>query len=267
VAGCTLLILVSIGIFVQQTPGVTGNAKIYDSDYADVLRAIGDDLPAGEVVVVSANGPQTEYYTGHEIKIPRGVDSLKSLVEYMWRNNSTHLIVFVRQSSEEMLGPVFSRSGVQSLDKPFEKVGQYATETADINLYRLRQNVTRGNIMMVTDNTKPVAAITSPVNGTVIEAAREQGGLRLDVTGTASDEESRVKTVEVFVGDFPYEPAKPKARNDWSKWHYSDFVTSEGEKLIVARVTDNAGHMEWYPINVTVSFTDGSGSGGGETRP
>ena len=255
--GCMLLILVSIGIFVQQTPEVTGNAKIYDSDYADVLRTIGDNLPEGEVVIVSANGPQTGYFTGHEIKIPRGVDSLKSLVEFMWRNNSTHLIVFVKQSSEEMLGPVFSRSGVQSLDKPFEKVGEYATETTDINLYRLRQNVTSDNIVMVTDHTKPVAAITSPANGTVIEAAREQGALRLDVTGTASDKESQVKMVEVFVGDFPYKPAKPKAHNDWSKWSYSDFVTSEGKKLIVARVTDNAGQMEWYPINVTVSFTDG----------
>jgi hypothetical protein len=83
VTGCTLLILASIGIFVQQTPEVTGDAKIYDSDYVDVLRTIGDNLPEGGVVIASANGPQTGYFTGHEIKIPRGVDSLKSLVEFM----------------------------------------------------------------------------------------------------------------------------------------------------------------------------------------
>jgi hypothetical protein len=62
--GCTLLVLVSIGICVQQTPEITGNAKIYDSDSVDVLRTIGDNLPEVGVVIVSANEPQTGYSPG-----------------------------------------------------------------------------------------------------------------------------------------------------------------------------------------------------------
>jgi hypothetical protein len=233
-------------------PNVSDNAKIYDSKLVSTMKVIADGLPEGAVVVASANGPQTEYLTERTIKIPRGVDSLKSLVEYMWRNNSTYLIVFVSQSSEEMLGPIFSRSGVQHLEKPFDKVANYTTDTNDINLYRLRSNVTRDNLTVVADHTKPAVTIMSPINNTVIETARKQAPFQIHVTGTASDIGSQVEFVEVFVEDFPYKPAKPRAPDDWSEWSYSDVVTSEGDKLIVARATDSAGNMQWYDVVVTV---------------
>jgi hypothetical protein len=251
-----LLIALSLALFPQQTPMLAyNNTKIYDKDFVTVLREIRDDVPKGASITTSANGPQTAYFSGHEIEIPYGVDSLKHLVEFMWRHDSNYLLAFQGKSSEENLQPLFSRYGIaRSLTRSFEEIATYASETQTIHLFQLRSNITRGNIIMETDVARPLVSIANPLNGSTINAKSNHEILWINVTGTAFDADSKIKMIEVFIEDFPYKPVSPKSENDWSTWSFSDFVTSEGKKLIVARATDNAGNMQWFPINITASF-------------
>jgi hypothetical protein len=231
------------------------NTKIYDKDFVTVLREIGNDVPQGSSIITSANGPQLAYFSGHEIKIPRGVDSLRSLVEYMWKHNSNYLVAFEGKSSEDDLQPLFTRSGIAKyLTRSFEKIANYTSESQIIHLFRLRSDTTEDNIITTTDITRPLVSITSPVNGTALNVKSDRGIFWINVTGTSYDADSKIKMVEVFIEDFPYQPVNPTYEGDWSTWSFSDFVTSGGEKLIVARATDNAGNMQWFPINVTAIF-------------
>jgi hypothetical protein len=250
------LIVLSIIIFPQQTPMVAyNNTKIYDKDFVTVLREIGNDVPEGASIITSANGPQLAYFSGHEVKIPRGGDSLASLVEYMWKHNSNYLVAFEGKSSEDNLQPLFTRSGIAKfLTRSFEEIANYTSESQKIHLFHLRSNITQDNIITATDITRPLISIASPLNDTTIEAKSDHEIFWINVTGTSYDADSKIKMVEVFMEDFPYKLANPQSQGDWSTWSFSDFVTSGGEKLIVARATDNAGNMQWFPVNVTAIF-------------
>jgi hypothetical protein len=231
------------------------NTKIYDKDFVTVLREIGNDVPEGSSIIASANGPQLAYFSGHEIKIPRGVDSFSSLVEYMWKHNSNYLVAFKGKSSESDLQPLFTRSGIAKfLTRSFEEIANYTSESQTIHLFHLRSNITEDNIITTTDITRPLVSITSPVNGSTINAESDPGIFWMNVTGTSYDADSKIKMVEVFIEDFPYKPVNSTSEGNWSSWSFSDFVTSGGEKMIVARATDNAGNMQWFPINVTANF-------------
>jgi hypothetical protein len=231
------------------------NTKIYDKDFVTVLKEIGNDVPKNASIVTSANGPQLGYFSGHEIKIPRGVDSLGSLVQYMWKHNSNYLVAFEGKSSEDDLQPLFTRSGIAKfLTRSFEEIANYTSESQTIHLFHLRSNITEDNIITTTDITRPLVSITSPVNGSTINAESDRGIFWINVTGTSYDADSKIKMVEVFVEEFPYKPVNSTSEGGWSTWSFSDFVTSGGEKMIVARATDNAGNMQWFPINVTTIF-------------
>lgn len=229
--------------------------KIYDKDLVNVLKKVGNDVPEGSSIIASANGPQLAYFSEHEIKIPRGVDSLRSLVEYMWKHNSNYLVAFEGKSSEDDLQPLFTRSGViKFLNRPFEEIANYTSESQKIHLFHLRSNITDDNLITTTDITKPLVSITSPLNGSTIKAKSVHEIFWINVTGTSYDADSKLKMVEVFIEDFPYKPVNPKSESNWSTWSFSDSITSGGKKLIVARATDNTGNMQWFPINVTATF-------------
>jgi hypothetical protein len=258
------LIVLSIVIFPQQIPMVVGkNTKIYDKDFVTVLKEIGNDIPEDGFIIASANAAQLAYFSGHEVKPPIGMDSAcqdgwectRSLVESMWRRNSSYLVVFEGRSSEDNLQLLFTKGGLAKfLARPFEEIANYTSESQKIHLLHLRSNITQDNIITATDITRPLVSITSPVNGTTIEAKSDHEVFWINLTGTSYDTDSKIKMVEVLVEDFPYKLADPKSENDWSTWSFSDFVTSGGKKLIVARATDNAGNMQWFRINVTASF-------------
>jgi hypothetical protein len=120
-----LLLALSIIIFLHQIPMVAYNyTKIYDKDFVTVLREIGNDVPEGSSIIASANGPQLAYFSGHKITIPRGVDSFRSLVGYMWKHNSNYLVAFEGKSSVDDLQPLFTRSGITKLlSRSFDKSG------------------------------------------------------------------------------------------------------------------------------------------------
>jgi hypothetical protein len=258
------LIVLSIVIFPQQIPMVVGNnTKVYDKDFVAVLKEIGDDVPDGAFIIASANAAQLAYFSRHEVKPPIGVDSscqdgwdcTRSLVESMWRRNSAYLVVFEGRSSEDNLQLLFTKGGIaRFLTRPFEEIANYTSESQKIHLFHLRSNITLDNIITATDITRPLVSITSPLNSTTIKAKSDHEVFWINVTGTSYDADSKIKMVEVLVEDFPYKRANPQSESDWSTWSFSDFVTSGGKKLIVARATDNAGNMQWFRINVTASF-------------
>jgi hypothetical protein len=135
-------------------------------------------------------------------------------------------------------------------EKLFEKISDYHTEGSILHLYHLRSNITRDNLSIVTDSTKPILFVSFPINGTIIESNSDM--LRLNVTGTAIDAETSIKKVEILVDDLPFQLVSPRAPDDWSGWSFSDIVNSEGTKRIVVRATDNADNKRWFPLYITI---------------
>src|SRR5919199_1793364 len=72
-------------------------------------------------------------------------------------------------------------------DKPFQKIFEkildYNTEGSILHLYHLRSNVTRDNLGIITDKTRPILFVSLPVNHTVMET--KLGSLLVNVTGAA----------------------------------------------------------------------------------
>jgi hypothetical protein len=154
---------------------------------------------------------------------------------------------------EQNSGPVIAPVSMHKLsegivfDDMFEKIREYHTEESILSLYRLRSNITRSS---VTDHAKPLVFISSPINGTTIKS--ESQTLRLNITGTAIDKESKVKKVEVSVEGLVFQLAKPKNEGDWSRWSFSYIVTPGGTKEILVRATDNAYNEALAPIYIKV---------------
>lgn len=131
----------------------------------------------------------------------------------------------------------------------FEKILDHPTENSLLHLYRLRSNITSDNLIMVTDTTRPMLSVSAPINGTIMES--EFDVLRVNVTGSAADAESKIEKVEVSIGGSSFQLATPRAPNDWSTWSFSDIVTA-GNKRIVVRATDDADNMMRVPIRITI---------------
>jgi hypothetical protein len=134
--------------------------------------------------------------------------------------------------------------------KLFEKILDYDTEGSILHLYHLRSNITRDNLSIVTDRTKPTLFVSLPINGTIVESKFHF--LRLNVTGTAIDADSNINKIEISVDNLPFQLATPGAPNDWSTWSFSDIVTSDDTKRIMVRATDNADNKRWLPVYITI---------------
>jgi hypothetical protein len=276
--GCGLLVLVSLITFQQQIPTISQSSKVYDREYIDVLRKIGDLVPQNETLATSESYPQVTYFTDHKVKVPR-VASEKSLVEFMWKTNSSYLLVpyhppqpkidspllvkFVERPFEQVFDYYTKHISKQKPDnivvslhalskgkvfkEIFQKVYQYDTNTNRLELYRLQSNIT---LDKVTDGITPVIFVTFPTNGTTIESGSDV--FRVNVTGTSMDTDSKVKRVEVSFDGLVFQSANPRAPGDWSTWSSSHIVTSEGTKKIVAKATDNADNKRLFPIYITI---------------
>lgn len=248
--------------------------------------------------------PQVAYFTDHEVKAP-WVNSEKALVQFMWKNNISYLLV-PEYTSEPNPKPVNTPLLVQLAKKPFEiisdfyakyisvpkpepantplpnsslvprpdnndlqldirnpksirgdlfeklfeKVLDHPAENSILHLYHLRSNITRDNLSIVTDETRPMLSVSLPLNGTIMES--EFDVLRLNVTGSAIDADSNIKRVEISIDGSSYQLADPRTPDDWSTWSFSDFV-AKGTKRILVRATDDADNRSWTPpVYVTV---------------
>jgi hypothetical protein len=135
--------------------------------------------------------------------------------------------------------------------KLFDKVSDYSTEGSIIHLYHLRSNITRDNLSIITDETKPLLFVSRPINGTVLES--KFGVLHINVTGTAKDVDSNIKKVELSLNGLPYKLANPRAADDdWSTWSFLDDIVTHDVLKIMVRATDNADNRMWVPVNITI---------------
>jgi hypothetical protein len=312
IVGSGALIVISIITFTQQVPALSHSKRterIYDEGYVVALRRIGNDISKNETLAVDDIYPQATYFTDHQVKAP-AVRSDRALVQFMWKNNisyllvpestseptpdNTPLVIQLAKKPFEQISDFYAkyiavpkprnntplqnnntsvlrpdnnnntqlnnntglnlRREVQGLEgdvfnKLFEKISDYSTESSVLHLYKLRSNVTRDNLYILTDKTRPILSVSLPINGTLMES--KFGVLRLNVTGTARDADSSIKQVEISINDSPFELANPRAPHDWSTWSFSDIVT-KGTKTIVVRATDNADIKAWMPINIRV---------------
>ena len=129
----------------------------------------------------------------------------------------------------------------------FKRSMQYDTNKNKLDLYRLKSNIT---LDKVTDGINPRVSITFPANGTSIESLSDV--FRVNVTGTATDTDSKIKRVEVSFDGLVFQLANPRAPGDWSKWSSSHLVTSDGTKKIIAKATDNADNKKLFAIYITI---------------
>jgi hypothetical protein len=292
---CGLLIVISLITFLGQISisdviGYPGNDdnKIYDKEWISTLKRVVDIIPENETLASIGSIPQVVYFSDRKVISP-WVESERSLVEVMWKNNCSYLLIseviwpkpnntpliiemaekpfeiiadyydeYISKLNTPLLNtsepkPDNTRLSLKSIkeEKAFEKILGYNSTSSTFDLYHLRSNITRDNLGIVTDRTKPMLLVSLPTNGTIIES--EFGVLRVNVTGTAIDPDSNIKKVEVSIGGLPFKLADPRAPDDWSTWSFSDIVTSEGNtKRIVAKATNNADKTKSFPLYITV---------------
>lgn len=280
--GCGLLLVISLITFQQQIPTISQTTKIYDKEYINALRHIKDVIPQNETLTTPENYPQVTYFTDHKVKVP-WANSERSLVEFMWRTNSSYLLV-----PEDTSVPKADNTPllIQLAEKPFEKISDfyaeyisvpkadnttlnlhksikgdkfeklfekildYNTEGSILHLYHLRSNITGDNLSIATDKTKPILSVSLPINGTIIES--EFGVLRINITGSARDADSNIKKVDISIDGRPFELANPRTPDDWSTWSFSDYIVNQGTKKIMVRAADNADNRIWLPVYITI---------------
>jgi hypothetical protein len=272
IIGCSLLVLISLITFQQQIPTILQASKVYDKEYIDALIKIGDLIPENETLATSESYPQVAYFTDHKVKFTRPASG-KALVEFMWKTNSSYLLVpyhtpepkldntppliqFVNQYDTQigMQKPdnipltLYQLSKKKVFETLFKKIYEHSTKDNNkLILFYLWPNI---NPNTVIDEINPIVFVTYPINGTKITSKSDI--LRINVTGNATDSESKIKKVEVSVDGLVFQSANPKAPGDWSTWSSSHIVTSEGTKQIVARATDNADNKRLFLLYITV---------------
>jgi hypothetical protein len=292
---CGLLIAISLITFQQQIPTIAQTTKIYDKEYIGALKHVVGIIPQNETLATTENYPQVAYFTDHKVKVP-SVRSERALVQFMWKVNSSYLLVsedtsepkpdntplliqmaekpfeIVSDSYREYISklksdnsPLLNTSEPKPDNTPlnleksikgdlfgklFEKILDYNTKEDILHLYHLRSNITRDNLSIVTDQTRPMLSISLPINGTIMQS--NLGIVRLNVIGTAEDVDSNIKKVEVSINGLPFQLTNPRAPGDWSTWSFSGILTSEGTKRIVVRATDSADNRVRLPVYVTI---------------
>lgn len=269
---CGFLVIITIITFQQQIPTISKTSKIYDTEYIDALKKVGNIIPLNETLTTSESYPQVTYFTEHKVRVPP-VNSEKSLVEFMQKVNSSYLMILYhtpqpRIDNTPLLVKIvenptgkpsnYNQSSVslhqlskgEKFRELFIKIYDYKMQGTLLNLYRLRPNITSDMIDLITDDTKPIVFVTSPINGTTIES--ESNIFPLNISGTAKDADSKMKKVEVSYDGLVFQLANPKLPDDWSSWSFPTIVTSEGTKKIIVRATDRAENEILVPVYISV---------------
>jgi hypothetical protein len=271
IAACILLMSLAI-VFGQNQILSVSETKVFDKKYIHALEAIGLAVPSDESIGAARTIPQLEYFSNHDVVwIRSGFSSptdnfAQELVEYMWNRNCSYLILTEDRISEPQSsdvsedGPLpfeiqnpYPKTKIEILDRVLTKVGKYETESSLIHLYFLDSSVTSDNLRSISDFGWPKLSVDTPVNGTTI--ITKGYPVFVNVTGTANDPGSGIKTVEVSA-ESPFNMAQPKSSEDWSEWSYSYPVNMEGTTKIVVRTSDNANHTTYQVILVTVRYSE-----------
>jgi hypothetical protein len=133
-----LLVVATVISSAEQSGRVASSTSvIYDKQFVDALYDVSSFVPEDDVIVASTNSPYVTFFTGHYAKIPFGVSSRDTLVEYMLDRSYRHLLVFEGNSQVPELERLFSSSGLVSLEGCFSKLTTIQTDLKKVHLYRL----------------------------------------------------------------------------------------------------------------------------------
>jgi Bacterial Ig domain len=102
------------------------------------------------------------------------------------------------------------------------------------------------------DTTPPELSVTTPKDDATYSGLST--GVPIAVQGTASDDVSGVKLVEVTLDhdENRYVAATPQAPNDWSTWSAQMIVTAPGAHMITVRCTDNANNAALRSVPISI---------------
>jgi hypothetical protein len=134
------MIASSVAQFQAQIPNMTNSVRaILDKSLPQTLKvAAQESIPRNETVVISTNMPHFIYFTGYNATVPWGVDSQKSLVNYMHKGKFNYLVVFENNTSEPKLKSVFSSKGLKSLNSDFAELSVHRSDLSVVHVYRLK---------------------------------------------------------------------------------------------------------------------------------
>jgi hypothetical protein len=118
---CGLLIILSLITSLHQIPAMSQSRRPYDQEYVVALRLITDIIPQNETLATTEIYPQVTYFTDHKTKVP-WVTSERALVEFMWENNSTYLLVPEYTSAPQ---PDNTPLPIQLVENPFERISNF----------------------------------------------------------------------------------------------------------------------------------------------
>ena len=123
---CCLLVIISLVTFLQQIPAMSESrsGRLFDQEYIDALRRIGNIIPQNETIAASSIYPQATYFTNHKVEAP-WVGSERALVQFMWKNNISYLLVPAYTFDPK---PENTPLLVQLAKKPFEEISDFYTK-------------------------------------------------------------------------------------------------------------------------------------------
>ncbi len=111
-----------------------------------------------------------------------------------------------------------------------------------------------GNPFAVASNN--VTVDVTPPTSTIAPANNYQRGNRIALTGTADDNLTGVRQVDIIVTDNSNATTTtPAAYNSVTKsWSFTSGILTDGSYRIQSRATDNAGNQQGIPANVTITL-------------
>jgi hypothetical protein len=155
-------------------------SEFYNKKFVPAMTNISRLVPKNESIVSSAHYGNIIYFVDHKLLIPHAVSSERSLVSYMIPKNLTYLLVNENQSTVRKLAPLFSHDGLKNLDRYFQKLAEYSTDSnSKFHLYRLKGNWTFTKISPDLEfyNKKFISAITNisrlvPKNESIVSSVQ-----------------------------------------------------------------------------------------------
>jgi hypothetical protein len=119
---------------------------------------------------------------------------------------------------------------------------------------RVGHEIQKSVPITVQDITGPTLNITVPADGSTFTWV--EGGVTVQVRGTASDPESGVKVVEWDLDNQgQFKAAIPKGPGNWSTWSASIPLPSPGNHIITIRARDQLGNPTPHTLSLDVTVT------------
>jgi hypothetical protein len=186
----------------------SSRSVIFDQQFVDALRKVETFIPPGSVVVTSTNSPFVLYFTNRIAKVPIGVSSEKSLLDYMVSRHYNYLLVFENNSQVPELDKLFSTSGLGGLKNDFNELIFIKSDFTKIHLYTLSavtsetNNSLNWNAFTVNDIKDFGTPLLSDINSIQIRVTDDGTGPvdvwigRLSLVDTRTQAETIIDTFE-----------------------------------------------------------------------